>query len=77
MRKLIGGNYVKVDAPARSGVETKVALATSGNAIKASAAARKLIEANPGVNFSALVGSGTGGQVTKPDVENYIEGLKK
>lgn len=41
-----------------------------------SAGATTLIEANPNVDFSSLVGTGKGGRVLKGDVENYLENLE-
>lgn len=76
MRKLIGGNYVKVDAP----LAAKPAATPKDNKAPAkqsfSMAAKAIVMLHPRVDFSTLIGSGHNGQITKPDVENFVKGLK-
>lgn len=74
MRKLIGGKYVTVDAPAAKAGESKPKAAPAKQTF--SMAAKTIVMLHPRVDFSSLIGSGHNGQITKPDVENFVKGLK-
>jgi hypothetical protein len=84
MRKLVGGQYVKVvdivaaSAPARLGTGTIFSGNDAGQVMptvpaKISKAAQALMNENPGRNWSGLKGTGMFKQITKTDVENFLQ----
>lgn len=72
MRKFVNGQYVPVE-------EAVIAVAGAVKAPwmdNASKRARELMQEAVSVDFSGLIGTGAGGQITVTDVKKYIEGAK-
>lgn len=86
MRKLINGKYINItnqiqgNTPAKAALKESVAAGGESTDFKAvlgvdiSAPALALMAEQPaGIDWGALKGTGAGGKVIKPDVENYIK----
>ena len=72
MRKLVNGQYVRVDFPTPV-TPAETPLAAGPKVVLASKAAQALMDSHKGVDFSGLVGTGALGLITKPDVQKFIE----
>jgi pyruvate/2-oxoglutarate dehydrogenase complex dihydrolipoamide acyltransferase (E2) component len=82
MRKFINGKYVSVEAKkaaATAPVAKTAPVNTAGNKppavnVDISRTALALMQEQPaGMDWSGLTGSGTGGQITKPDVQKFLK----